>query len=189
MLKMNVKECISNKRSVRAYTEQEISDEVINELINLGTKASTGSNHQPWGFVVIKNKDEIQALSEETKTYLLKNLEQYPYLQQYKSWLTNPKFSVFNHANCLIIVYGDTSSHWYVYDCTLAAGNIMLSAHDMGLGTCWIGFAEHVCNAPEFKEKYNVPENFELVCPMSIGYMKTKMYPPVRKEPNIFWCR
>lgn len=189
MLKMNVKECISSKRSVRVYTEQEISDEVINELLTLGTKASTGSNQQPWGFVVIRNKDEIQTLSEDIKIYLLKNLEKYPYLQQYKDWLINPKFSIFNHSNCLIIVYGNTSSHWYIYDCTLAAGNIMLAAHDMGIGACWIGFAEYVCNTPEFKQKYNVPKNFELVCTMSIGYIKAQISPPVRKEPNIFYYR
>jgi Nitroreductase len=188
-LKMNVKECIGNKRSIRAYTEQEIPDEVISELITLGTKASTGSNQQPWGFVVIKDRDEIQALSDEIKDYLLKNIKQYPYLEQYESWFTNPKFSVFNHSNCLVIIYGDTSSHWYIYDCTLAAGNIMLAAHDMQIGTCWIGFAEHTCNTTEFKAKYNVPENFKLVCPMTMGYMKTKMTAPVRKEPNVFYFK
>lgn len=185
---MNVKECINSKRSVRAYTEQEISDEVINELLTLGTKASTGSNQQPLGFVVIRDKDEIDNLSEQIKAYFEKNIEQYHYLQQYKKWFTNPKFNVFNHANCIIIIYGDTNSHWRVYDCTLAAGNIMLAAHEMGIGTCWIGFAEHTCNTQEFKAKYNVPENFELVCCMSAGYMKGEMAPPTRKKPNVFYC-
>lgn len=183
---MNILDCIDRRRSVRAYTEQEISDETIHELLIFGTKAATGSNGQPWGFVVIKNKEEIQNISEETKEYILQNFDQYPYLKQYEKWLTNPLYSIFNHASCLIIIYGDTNSHWYSYDCTLAAGNIMLAAHSMNIGTCWIGFAEHTLNTPEFKKKYNVSENYELVCPMSAGYMKTSLSASKRKAPVIF---
>lgn len=42
-------------------------------------------------------------------------------------------------------------------------------------------------NAAEFKQKYNVPENYDLVCPMSIGYMKTKLTPTKRKKPVVFY--
>lgn len=185
---MNIIECINSKRSVRMYKNEPILEETIKELISIGTKASTGSGEEPWGFVVIRDKEEINLLSEMTKKYDLDNLEKYPYLKQYESWLSNPKFNVFNDANTLLIIYGNTQSHWYVYDCSLAAGNIMLAAHSMGIGTCWIGFAEHTLNTKEFKMKYNVPEHYELVCPMSIGYMKDKfeLDPPKRKEPIIF---
>lgn len=183
---MDVLECINNKRSVRAYTEEIISKETLMNLIELGTKASTGSSMEPWGFVTIRDKDEIESLSEMTKKYLLENLEKYPYLNQYESWLKNSEYSIFNHANTLLIIYGNIDSHWYVYDCSLAADNIMLAAYSMGIGTCWIGFAEHTLNTKEFKEKYGVPEKYELVCPMSMGYMKTKMSPSKRKEPVIF---
>ncbi|KMT22567.1 nitroreductase family protein [Clostridium cylindrosporum] len=183
---MDILECINSKRSIRAYTDEIIPEETLNNIIKLGTKASTGSGQEPWGFVVIQDKDEIDSLSEITKKYLLENMEKYPYLNQYESWLTNPRFSVFNHANTLLIIYGNTESHWHVYDCSLAAGNIMLAAHSMGIGTCWIGFAEHTLNTKEFKGKYNVPEQYELVCPMSIGYMKAKLAPPNRKKPIIF---
>lgn len=183
---MDVLECINGRRSIRAYTDEIISEETLMELIELGTKAATGSGLEPWGFVIIKDKDEIDSLSEMTKKYILDNFEQYPYLHQYESWLKNSKFSVFNHANTLLLIYGDTESHWYVYDCTLAAGNIMLAAHSMGIGSCWIGFAEHALNTKEFKEKYGVPEKYKLVCTLSMGYMKTKLPAPIRKAPVIF---
>mgnify|MGYP000859442014 CR=1 FL=1 len=185
---MDIMEAISNKRSVRAYSDELISDDVLKELITLGTKASTGSGMEPWGFVIIKDKEEIDMWSEKIKSYLLDHLEEYPYLQQYESWLKSTKFSVFNHAGTLLVIYGNTDSHWYKYDCTLAAGNIMLAAYSKGIGTCWIGFAEYMLNTSEFKEKYNVPENYELVCPMSMGYKKEglNLTPPKRKEPIIF---
>lgn len=183
---MDVLECINEKRSIRAYTDDVIPEGVLRNLLEFGTKASTGSGMEPWGFVLIEDKEEINDLSEMTKQYLLENFEDYPYLHQYESWLKNSKYSVFNHAGSMIIIYGNTDSHWYVYDCSLAAGNIMLAAHSMGIGTCWIGFAEHTVNTKEFKKKYAVPENYELVCPMTLGYRKGKTNPPERKKPLIF---
>lgn len=184
---MDVLECINAKRSYRTYTEEIISDEVIKQLIVLGTKASTGSGMEAWGFVIIKNKKEINDLSDKIKIHILGNYEKYPYLKEYESWMNNPKYNVFNNANQLLIIYGNKDSHWYVYDCTLAAANIMLAAHSMNIGTCWIGFAEYICDTKEFKEKYNISENYTLVCPMSIGYMEGKLSLPKRKEPLIFY--
>lgn len=183
---MDIFDCINNKRSVRNYTDEKISRETIEELIKLGTKASTGSGEEPWGFVILEDGDEIEKLSKEIKTYILNNYEKYPYLSQYESWLKNEKYSVFNHASTLIIIYGNTDSHWYLYDCSLAASNIMLAAHAMNIGTCWIGFAEYWLNTKEFKQKYNVPENYNLVAPISCGYMKGKLVAPRRKDPKIF---
>lgn len=185
---MDIIESISNKRSVRVYKEEPVSVNTLNELIVLGTKASTGSGMEPWGFVILNDKAEIDMWSERIKTHLLNNLQDYPYLCQYESWLTNPKFSVFNHAGTLLVIYGNTDSHWFQYDCTLAAGNIMLAAYSRGIGTCWIGFAEYMLNTGEFKNRYHVPANYELVCPMTMGYMKddAAFNPPKRKAPIIF---
>ncbi|AFS77500.1 nitroreductase-like protein [Gottschalkia acidurici 9a] len=183
---MDILECINGRRSVRKYTDKLIPEETLTNIIELGTKSATGSGMEPWGFVIIQDKNEIDSLSEMTKKYLLDNFEEYPYLHQYKSWLENPKYSVFNHSNTLLIIYGNTESHWYVYDCSMAAGNIMLAAHNMGIGTCWIGFAEHTLNTKEFKAKYGVPEQYELVCPMSMGYMENKLTPSKRKKPIVF---
>lgn len=183
---MNILDVINSRRSIRSYLEEEVSSDIIEKLILLGTKAATGSNQQPWGFVVVQGKDEIQNISEDTKVYLLKNIDKYDYLKDYEKLLGDSTFSVFNHASTLLLIYGNKESHWHVYDCTLAASNIMLAAHSMDIGTCWIGFAQDTLNTKEFKEKYNVPENYELVCPMSIGYMKTKQGPPHRKPPIVF---
>lgn len=184
---MDIIECINSKRSVRVYTDEIISKDTINNLIELGTKASTGSGLEPWGFVILDDKSEIDNLSMESKNYLLNNMEKYPYLKQYETWLKNPKFNIFNNASTLLIIYGNTESHWYVYDCSMAAGNIMLAAHSMGIGTCWIGFAEYILNTKEFKEKHKVPEKYTLVSTLSMGYMKNKMEPPKREKPAIFY--
>ncbi len=183
---METIQCIETRRSVRKYQDKEIPNEVMERLIELGTKAATGSNMQPWGFLTIQGKDVIQEISEEIKKELRENLEQYPHLAQYKDWFYNPDFSIFNHASDLLMIYGNTNTYYYKEDGSLAAANIMLAAHDMGIGSCWIGFAEYHMNSREFKEKYHVPEEYALVCTMSLGYEVHELKPPKRKPPVRF---
>ncbi|KAA8679384.1 nitroreductase [Clostridium sp. WLY-B-L2] len=187
---MNIIERINTRRSTRSFKDQEVDSNTIHELITLGTKAATGSYGQPWGFVVITDKGEIKSLSDEIKKYLVENIADYPYFKQYENWLKDENFSVFYGAPCVIVIYGDTSSHWCTYDCSLAAGNIMLSAKEFGLGTCWIGFAECICSTPEFKSKHNVPDSYKLVSTMIAGYPDEKQKnqkPPRRKPALIFY--
>ena len=183
---MNVLECINGRRSVRKFAAKAVPPEVIDELISLGTKAATGSGNQPWGFVVITDLQEMKRISDEAKSHWLANMEKYPYMQQYKNWLNDDSFNIFYNAPCLLIIYGNTESHWYVYDSTLAAGNIMLASREYGLGTCWVGFAEHICDSDLFKSKYNIPAKYKLVCPLIIGYPETELPPPKRKPALIF---
>ena len=117
---------------------------------------------------------------------LLENLAQFPHFSTYESALKTKNYHVLNHGTTLILIYGNSDSHWYVYDGSLAAANIMLAAHDMGIGTCWIGECERFCDLPEFKQKYNVPENFQLVATLSCGYMEKPLSPPDRKPPLVF---
>lgn len=184
---MDIITCISERRSGRAYTDEPVTDEVLDELIRLGTLAATGSNTQPWGFVILKNKAEIDEWSDKTKQHLKTHLDDFPHLKQYESWFGNEDFNVFNHASRVLVIYGSSQARYHEYDCTLAASNIMLAAHSKGIGTCWIGFAEHMLDTVEFKNRYNVPEEFRLVCPMSLGYMKHPLKPPKRRDPVIFY--
>lgn len=183
---MNLIDCLKTRRSGRIYTDRKISGETLQELIDLGIKAPTGSNYQPWGFVVIEDKAEIDSYSEAIKADMLANLDNMPAFKQYEKWMTNPKFHVFNRAQTLLVVYGDTRTPWYIYDCTMAAYNIMLAGWAMNIGTCWIGFAHKLFGSPEIKAKYNVPEHFELVCPMSMGYLKNPLEPGERKPARVF---
>lgn len=63
----------------------------------------------------------------------------------------------------------------------------MFAGREMGIENCWIGFGEYYFNSPAFKTEYSVPEDYDLVCAMTIGY-PTKLIKqgPTRKEPLIF---
>ena len=84
-------------------------------------------------------------------------------------------------------VYGDPASHWYIYDASLCAANIMLAAHAQGLGTCWIGFAESFLNRSEIKARYHVPEDFRLVSALTLGFARGHLPEAERRTPRIFY--
>ncbi|NLT95984.1 MAG: nitroreductase family protein [Clostridia bacterium] len=183
---MDVLECIATRRSIRSYTDEQIPEETILELIELGIKAPTGSRQEPWGFVILQNREEIENLSNKAKQIIKENIDSYPFFKQYEKWFENPKFNIFNNAPTVLVIYGNTASHWHVYDCSLVAGNIILAAYSKGIGSCWIGFAEAILNTKEFKDLHGVPEEYNLVSTLCLGYMKEKPQPPERKKPLIF---
>lgn len=184
---MNVIEAITTRRSVRAYTDELIDRDTLVELVRLGTLAASGSNMQPWGFVILQGKDLIAQHDKVLKADLLANLEKYPHLQQYRGGLENPRFSPLNNASNMILIYGCPKSHYYKIDCTLAAANIMFAGREIGIENCWVGFGEYYFNSPAFKTDHGVPEDYDLVCAMTIGYpAKPIKQGPTRKEPIIF---
>lgn len=166
---MNICECNNIGRSMGTFTDQVVESDVISQLITHGTNATTVSGNEAWSFAVITDKNEIKRLSDESKEYLLKNLEEYPYFR-YENRLHNENFNIFYNATCLLLIYGDSNHRCNVYNCTLAASNIMQDANNYDLRTCWIGFAEHVCDTEEFKSRYKILDHYKLVCALSVGY-------------------
>lgn len=184
---MDIFECIETRRSVRTYEDRPVSEEDMDRLLALGVKAATGSALEPWGFVIINDKEEIESWSDKIKADLLARLESLPHMRRYENGLKNPKFNVFNGASTVVVIYGHATSHWKTYDCSMVACNMMLAGNAMGIGTCWIGFAHQLCAAEAFKQHYSVPKEYELMCVMSLGYMTERPGPSKRKAPLVFY--
>jgi nitroreductase len=147
-----------------------LNREDIDRLINDAVWVPSGSNNQPWKFVVITDPTLMKEFSDACKKEWLANLDQYPHMRQYEKSMTDPGYNVFYNAPALAIIFGNTDSYWYVYDCSMVALNLALLAEEAGLGTCWIGFAHSIFDKPEVKSRLGVPENFKLVAPVILGY-------------------
>ena len=156
----------------------------MDELIRFGTMAASARNKQPWAFLVMQGKEEILKHDKPAKAKRLVNTSND---SPFKKVLSNPDYRVFQNSSNMLLIYGNIKFTFYVQGCTLAAANIMLAAHEMGMGTCWIGLGADYLNSPEFKSEYGVEDGYELVCAMTIGYpaSEVKKIPP-RKEPIIF---
>jgi len=183
---LNLNEIIRGRRSVRAYEDRSVPEEVIKELIDLGIQAPSASRMQPWSFVVVEDKKLMREWSDRTKELLLSQMDDNAYLKPYQAMMENKKFNIFHKAPCLLLIYGDPISPAFVVDCSLAAQNIMLAAFDQGLGSCWIGFAVHIGDTPEMKHRLGVPDSYRLVAPLVLGYPRGQWPRIERREPIIF---
>ena len=112
---METIETILSRRSVRSYTDQPVSDEIITLLLKAAMQAPSAGNAQPWHFIIIKDK------------LLLKEIP--------KFHKTAPMVA---NAPAAIVICADLNLEKYpgcwVLDCSAAAENLLLAAHDLDLG-------------------------------------------------------
>lgn len=182
----NIRKLIQGRRSCRAYSDQPLTRQEIEEMLSAAVWAPSGSNQQPWRFAVVQDSATLKRYSDLCKKTLLVELESAPYLEQYGGMLRNPEFNIFYNAQTLVIVYGAASSFWRVYDCTMVAYNLMLLAEEDGLGSCWIGFAHRIFDMDAVKEELNVPEDYSLVAPIILGHPAHKNKSPgVLRKPFV----
>lgn len=162
---------IYQRRSVRNFSDKEITDEIIKELIRAGTYAPTAMNMQPWRFVVVKSRRLIAEYDERAKKDFIAMHKdtKIPELSGYLRNMSKPEMHLFYGAPVLILIF--TSSEGIgEQDCALAAENMMLAAHSFGIGSCWIGLAIGLGNDAEFLKEVGVPEGHKLVAPLIFGY-------------------
>jgi nitroreductase len=176
---MELLQAINERRSVREYTDEPVSDAVLRELIDAAIQAPSAINQQPWCFVVVKNPRLLARISDRAKAHLLKASLGAP-AHPFRDMLNDPNFDIFYHAPSLIVITAAQPTDWAVEDCALAAENLMLAAHGLGLGTCWIG-------TPEGKAALGLPPAYSPIAPIVVGYPRRRAAPVPRKAANIRW--
>ncbi len=89
-----------------------------------------------------------------------------------KKRLSDPNYNIFYNAPLLVFVSG-VKSPYAVYDCSMAAQNMMLAAYSLGIGSCWIGTAVGIANDPKIKVELGVPNDHEIHAAIVFGYTKS----------------
>lgn len=146
---MDLLELIQTRRSVRKYTGEPVSDMHIDTILEAGRWAPSGLNNQPWRFAVIRSKEIKKRLAAATKYS-----------------------TIVLGADTLIAVFLD---RLVIYDKTKDAQavgaciqNMLLQAHGMGLGACWLG--QILAKAEQVREALGAPESYELMAVVAIGH-------------------
>ncbi len=183
---MELLQAIHERRSVREFTDEAVGDATLRSLIDAAIEAPSAINQQPWCFVVVRDPTLLTHISDLAKAHLLKASLGAP-AHPFRDMLNDPQFHIFYHAPVLVVIAACQPTDWAVEDCALAAENLMLAAHGEGLGTCWIGFAQHWLGTAEGKAALGLPLSHSPIAPIVIGHARRQPAPVPRKTPNIRW--
>lgn len=179
---MNVIEAIEKRRSIRAFKNEDISKEIVEDILNVGRLAPSAKNRQPWYFVVVKNEIKNK-IADMMIQYSLNHdddaIERQKY--GYKSSV-NPTANVIKEAPILVLIFRKKNDNWVVGD-NLSIGacveNMCLRALELGIGSLWIRDTVYVA---EDIAKFLNHEDMELNCAVSLGIPNQEPKQRPRKE-------
>lgn len=151
---MELFEVIKNRRSIRAYKNQDLPEGTVEKLLDAARWAPSAGNVQPWAFVVATSPSVKHSLC--LAAYSQKDVENAPVVIVVCADEKRAKES-----------YGERGQTLYCYQDTAAAvQNILLSAYSLGLGTCWVG----AFNEEQVRKAISAPSNMRPVALVPVGY-------------------
>jgi nitroreductase len=139
---MDALEAIRKRRSVREYTGDSIPREDLETIVDAGRLAASGSNRQPWGFIVITDRAMIDKLKVAAE------------------WMEK--------AGAIIAVVMDPSSRWWVEDGSAAVENMLIASTALGYGSCWLE-GDTLRWEEELKALLGIPKEKRLLTLVPVG--------------------
>ena len=172
----NIMDVIKGRRSVRSYEEKEIPEEALNQILEAVQWSPSWANTQCWEIIAVKDA----GVKEQIKEILPK---------------TNPATKHFAGAPVVLAVCGKLEKSgyytgkvttkfgdWFMFDLGIATQSLCLMAQELGIGTVIMGLFDH----GKVSEILGVPEGYELVSLIPMGYPTKETKAPKRKAISEF---
>lgn len=159
---------IKARRTTRKFTEQPVSREQLEMVIEAGLFAPSGHNKQPWHFTVVNNQDLLNEMNGAVKNIAKNSAD-----AMIQRMAKNEQFHIFYNAPTIVVVSGSAELGVTMReDCAAAAQNMLLAAESIGLGACWNGLVSFLFNSPlasEYASKLQLPEGFAPLYAIVLG--------------------
>jgi len=206
---------ITTRKSIRRYTTDPIPDEMIDKILEAGRWAPTGENSQPWRFIVVRNPETKRAIGElgriftgswATADYCLGRIQQrFAEIQDPEQRekvlkiMYSGQVSEFpGKAAVIIVVLGSireaAGPHDIPYDLSACIENMILEAHSLGIGSCWVhapcGSTRRVV---KLKELLKIPTgmgDYKALAIVAFGWpLETRKHPRPKLplEDLVYW--
>jgi nitroreductase len=184
---MALKDAILHRRSIRAFDPMVIDRATIQAALVAATWAPTAMHEEPLAFSVIQDAHVLRRLSDRAKALLTESAHRgNPHIsQEALARYTDPHFNIFYDAGTLIVISAKPLGPYVGADCWLAAENLMLFMHGVGLGSCVIGLGVPILQDPHVKAELSIPPNMTAVVPIIVGKPHGDAPPSERKAPLI----
>lgn len=169
---------IKERRSIKKYQpDKMVSDELINKVIEAGLYAASGRGKQSPVIIAVTNKEFRDKIAKENA----------------KIGGFQEGFDPFYAAPVILIVIASTENNTAVYDGSLVLGNMMLMAHELELGSCWIHRAKEEFESDFGKEilkELGIEGDYVGVGHLALGYADMELPPiPPRKENRVHYIK
>ena len=158
---MDVFDAVKDRRSVREFTNEDVSDSDVDRILEAGRWAPSGLNNQPWRFKVVRDvklKENLAGCTHYCKTIL-------------------------NAPVCITVFLDNNESYDRAKDLQAVGAciqNMLLVIHSMGLGAVWLG--EILSKKNQVEKILSVPENCELMAVLALGQPREKKRTSKRKN-------
>lgn len=170
---MEALECMLTRRSVKKYKDTPVAKELIEKIVEAGLCAPSGLNKQSPIILAVTDKNVRGELSRL-------NAGKDPF----------GRSDPFYGAPCVLVVLADKSVPTYVYDGSLVMENMLLAAHALGLGACWIHRAKETFESNEGKallKKLGIEGEYEGIGNCIVGYPDMTPTEKPRKENRVYY--
>jgi len=153
---LDIVETMMTRRSVRRFKPDSVPEHLIHSLVDCARHAPSADNIQPWEFIIVKDKG-VKARLARTHAW---------------------SHFIRDAPVCIVVLANaEMSPSYFAIDAACATENLLLAAHGLGLGACWV--AVYDPNTPDF-ERYvravlNVPSHLRIIAMVPIGYPDEKV--------------
>lgn len=162
---MDAIEALKTRRSVRVYQQRDVPKELLEQIVDCARLAPTALNLQPWEFVVVTDKAMLRDIARATD---------------------HGRF-IEDAAACIIVLCRNTK--YYLEDGSAATQNILLAAHALGLGACWVA-GDKKPYAETIRRMVGAPDGYRLVSLVPVGYPAERPTKPKRPLAEVLhWER
>lgn len=170
---MDALQNMMSRKSVKKYKSDPVPKELLDKIIAAGLQAPSGLNKQAPIILAVTNKEIRDKLSAD-------NMQKDPF----------HRADPFYGAPVVLVVLADKSASTYLYDGALVMENMLLAAHALGLGACWIHRARETFDLPEWKawlKELGVEGDYEGIGNCIVGYADIEPQAKPRKENRVYY--
>lgn len=148
---MDLIDIILTRRSIRRYSSEKIDAEIVNKIIEAGMYAPSAVNKQPWHYIVFEKRETMQAIVDIHKNASM----------------------LLNADKGILICYDELLQHDQGYgpiDCSASTENMLLAAHALGIGACWVGIYPRHNRIEALHSIFELPKHVIPFAVVSLGY-------------------
>jgi nitroreductase len=196
-----VESVILQRRSVRNFRSTQVSEYLVQRVLECGRYAPSAGNNQSWKFVVVRDPALIKEMTDYTVGWARKTAKMvdptfpgalttrpvakvanlvmtrvaaslgHPTGLTGLSQLASGELGLWHGAPTVILLLVDTRGTGKPYiDVGVAGQNMVLAAHSMGLGTCWVSFAMFLEKSKKFRQLFGIEPPMRLATSLALGY-------------------